>query len=290
MIGAVPATAPPGWAASLSVAVIVLAACGGATNTHGSSGPEPEPVASEREQPDGRTVHADSEPDLGEPMDLSVALREAFADRARAESLLDLTFEELGLADDVPFANSATGDEPESPTCRDYPRLRREGHELNVPATDSGISAYLHRVCIGLNLAALGRTPSRTAIDEFDVVRNGLEQLPLDLVRRVFENTTAPQPGTLAAEYDASMVQPSPGSRELIICPPTELEMDRACKFFEELGRGDFDHDGQEDLVLMATSQSGGPSMQLFFGVFVLTRDRPNQPFRFLDIDLVEGS
>ncbi|RLB48989.1 MAG: hypothetical protein DRJ42_21985 [Deltaproteobacteria bacterium] len=272
---------------ALPLALIFFVGCGTAT---------PPPVTPASESP-GATAEQSVEPVDEEPyidpdgwdgvLQREVE-RRAFADPASVTELLDAPLRDLGLGFSEPFMNES-GDVASDVTCRAYPDLSAAGYYIHVPAVDDIVPLQVDRLCTGLHLAERVRRPHlHSALDGFEVARDGRQWLPLDLVRRVFGGEgEAPLSGTLAAEYPASTEGPARSASQLEICPPGETEYDRTCLWFEEMARGDFDHDGREDLALHVTSQSGGASVALFFGVFVLSRRGVDQPLSIVDVALV---
>ncbi|MGE0785977.1 MAG: hypothetical protein AB7S26_09835 [Sandaracinaceae bacterium] len=214
------------------------------------------------------------------------ALGRAFRSVPDARALLDAPIASLGFDyPNVEMANWDTGERRPFGTCAEYRALSANGFAMDVPAIDAWMAVRLSAFCAALDLATRCQTPDRSAVADFDVVRDGLAALPAGLVDMAHGD--APSEGVLADRYPREQVLPATDGL-LRVCPPGEDEGDRTCIDFEVLGRGDVDGDGAEDLIVSVTAESGGASSDRFGVVRALSRESESEPLRILTLDVAE--
>ncbi len=171
-------------------------------------------------------------------------------------------------------------------TCRDFLALDRTRLDTEDPL-DFGPLLYTGSHCEVLARLRKARPAQTSFLLDFQLDARAPASLPPDLAITLSNGearkvTAAREKGLSWKAYDPKL-RARPGARGVLKVTTEGMEMT-----LTEYGRGDFDGDGLEDILI---GRNGGPTEGTYadHSVFVLTRTAPGAPLKVVELVLLAG-
>ena len=177
----------------------------------------------------------------------------------------------------TPSYRLESSDERKAPkTCRNFLELSAEGYFDSSPNVDN-MEWQLQRVCKSLDLLSRAWPATSSNVGDLSPPLHGMDLLPLAVIN-IYGDSLEPSQLTTSLKSTPSIKFKAPRTkdRRFSLTHVVGPEFDDKVEFEIELvGRGDFNYDGLEDVLLFVFGDSGGASSMIFYSTFVLTRRGP---------------